>query len=283
MLEKFLNSSPSHIAKLEEWKQLPPQNRSHIEMDIFCNQGVDYYLRNYYWERPKFTGRRCTLQMNEVWPLQGYRMGEFPRSLIKHKYTIVRDPLSHVLSMFFHCTESKDHATRAHMMPPNLDDWLTAWANARGNQTQFRQNGKFSCYKPLDYQADYLEYIPDKGQGKAFLKNSFDVLGDLNRIQKSICAIFIKYQGEVPRECDCTNQRRLAYERSDRESHGVKHHGSTYYVTDQQRKLILESTRPRDVELYNVVQDVFQEQVEEIEKEHNFAMCEKFRTFDEEP
>ena len=167
-------------------------------------------------------------------------------------------------------------------MPPTMDDWLNAWAEARHNETKAIDNQKFQCYEPLDFQANYLEYDPDKGRGKEFLKNSYDILGDFNRLQKTVCAIFIKYKGEIPKECNCTGQRRrLEFELTEKETHGVTHHGSTYNVTDQQRALILEDIRPTEVELYRIVQEVFQEQVEELEKEHNFVMCEKFRTFDD--
>ncbi|KAL3934535.1 MAG: hypothetical protein SGARI_003339 [Bacillariaceae sp.] len=276
MLNTFLNASPDIVEGMAKRRKLPKSEQYKVPVETFCNNGVQFYLDNFH---NSLKGRNCTIQMDEVWPrkkIEGRKNGPlFPRSQIAHKYVIVRDPLSHVLSMFFHCT---DHAGRAHLMP-SMDEWLNSWANARGNQTKARQNQMYRCYEPIDFQANYLEFDPAKGQGKDFLKNSFDILGDFNRLQKSICAIFIKYKGEVPKECDCTDQgRRLGFERKGNEAHGVTHHGSSFNVTDEQRKLILEDIRPMDVKLYPIVQEVFQEQVEELEKEHNFVMCEKFRT-----
>ena len=158
---------------------------------------------------------------------------------------------------------------------PSLDEWLHAWAEAKNNSTKFRQNLAFRCYHPIEFESNYIRFDPEKGQGKDFLASSYDILGDFSRMDQAACAIFISYKGEVPPACDCSDQKRRKL--VTQEDHGVTHHGSSYNVTEEQKHLILDILRPKDVKLYEVVQEVFQEQVTALEKKHNFVMCNKIK------
>ena len=97
--------------------------------------------------------------------------------------------------------------------------------------------------------------------------------------------IVIKYTGWVPKPCDCTrsdespNQEENEFLTFDnnKHGHGVTHHGSDYEITTEQRHAI-ESFRSVDMELYNlVVKEIFEKQVQEVEKEYNVKLCNKLK------
>ena len=86
---------------------------------------------------------------------------------IKNVYTIVREPLSHVLSQYFHCTESSSHNSTIVIdgqeinkldLMPSLDKWLQTYDDLY-NQSSFisqkeldkkikQMFRRFNCYNP---------------------------------------------------------------------------------------------------------------------------------------
>jgi len=87
-------------------------------------------------------------------------------------YTVIRDPVSHVISQYFHCSDSNDHKL-GHLMPP-LDEWLNAYAElSESMPLQTRPpyttvwkahpepqalRKKFMCYNPIDSESDYVKF-----------------------------------------------------------------------------------------------------------------------------
>ncbi len=208
---------------------------------------------------------------------------ESPPPPYNHAYAIIRKPSDHVLSQYFHCKGSKDHSYAAHLMPP-LDEWLDHHVQRYDNATrdnitmpirddEYRQLNQhdFTCYDPIDSQSYFTQF--DESTTEDDLKQMLDVVGDMSRMEKSICAISIRYTGYVPPMCDCTNvdydddRRRLQHD------HEVEHHGATFEVTEEQKAKIEKITR-LDTLLYERAQRVFQQQVEEIEKELHITLCE---------
>ena len=269
---------------LPEWNEDRIKNGGHGIRG--CNQAKANPIRyqNYVYS---YKGSKCTLWMSE----HGYT------TLPQHIYTILREPREHVLSMYFHCKQSKDHDDRADHMP-SLDEWLQAWADAKNNETLVRENRKFACYNPINYQAKFTKYDPL--EGKDDLKQKYDVIGDNAQMPKTVCTIFIRYTGWVPKECDCTSlapkrrrkmvavhnrtlpvehqvlrKLRLEYDTSQH-SHGVKNHGKTYKTTPYQDELIAK-LRDVDKEVYRLGREVFQEQVKEVEEEYKIHICDDFR------
>ena len=114
-------------------------------------------------------------------------------------YTIIREPISHTLSQYFHCKESIDHKrqkmikinnkkekiSRDHLMP-KLDDWLNSYSNLVNdtyeynglkqnyhkfisNTTDLKQYSKrieamskhqYQCYDPINSQSKYTKFPP---------------------------------------------------------------------------------------------------------------------------
>lgn len=265
----LLNKSP-------EWKNLGEGGKFRL-----CDEGVNP-LRNFERFRTSYKGTKCTLWMTE-----------HPYSMVpEHVYAIVREPKSHVLSMYFHCLESKDHKYAAHKMP-SLDDWLTAWVDAIDNTTKQKENNEFRCYNPINFQSKWVGYNTETNITNVSididadqhhhhyqdLKNRFLVLGDNAQMDKSACMIFIQYAGWVPKQCDCTdiivdNNNSDASSLQQKFDHGVIHHGGTFRTTQSQDEKIA-LIRNLDRHLYNVSRQVFYEQVREVEFKFKIKICDK--------
>jgi hypothetical protein len=255
-----------------------------------CNQGAmptSLFREKFAYQ---FKGNKCTLWMSE----QPYT------KKAEHNYIVTRSPRQHILSQYFHCKESKDHADRARFMP-SLDEWLAAWQAAIGNTTKFKENSKFHCYEAINVQSYYLGVSSAQNASREDLKERFDVVGDNAQMGKTVCMIFIRYTGWVPKECDCSNanvtvsesnnvtmsttgdatqrrrrHRRLAAATGYNFDHGVTHHGTTFQTTPRQDEMIAKLTELDEL-LYQYSRDVFAEQVQEVEEEFKIKVCDKFR------
>ena len=183
---------------------------------------------------------------------------------VKHTFTVVRPPLEHVLSQYFHCAESKSHKSRRHLMP-SLDVWLKEWAKARSsNSTQLVQS--FSCYNPINLQSARLCYPSNTTD----LLERFDVIGVLPELVRSTCLMSIEMLGIVPPRCNCTNSR--VHRRLRLDDHGVKHHGDTFNMTRKQRRLA-ELLTEQDAFLYEDALAVFKNHVRYVQQKYSFQMC----------
>jgi len=299
---------------------------------VVCNAGNTAlpWIQRYHVARFRMTLRyRCAMHVTEApWS-----------AAARNAYTIVREPLSHVLSQYFHCTESPRHKKQELM--PTLDAWLETYTQLKQlNLTEERLQGralllkkKYNCYNPIDSESNFTAFehrllkgytYPYPGHGdsnerdeatlrldrKLFddLERKFRVIGDTAQMVKTVCAIFISFTGQVPKVCDCTEQRgdggnnhngrlclhdlykqpdpasqprnsnkcplEIGYDRN-KHSHGVQHHGSSFSVTERQRELISDLRR-RDLVLYNVSRAVFAKQVADLEAQHGIRVCDRW-------
>ena len=273
-----------------------------------CNVGTKR-LSNF--DRPTFEkdyqGVPCSLWMSES------RYESRP----VQKFTVLRDPSQHVLSQYFHCTEGKRPGwKKARMTNKNitLGVWLETWLSIYKKDTNGKiddydtTNTKYSpvsytprankyfedtqCYNPTNMQSYYANFDVRR-QSKEELSQRYDVLGDTSQMHKTICMMLIKYIGDIPRPwCDCTptydddndsntttesnpKAKYLKYD-SNKHGHGVKHHGASYETTDWQNTAIATLTK-YDQQLYDWGIDIFQKQVEEVERYYHIQICDKFR------
>eukprot|EP00536_Pseudo-nitzschia_multiseries_P018453 jgi/Psemu1/315921/fgenesh1_kg.2548_\ len=152
---------------------------------LICNAAVlplrylpHYYVNHGLKQKVKF---RCVFWMTEQpYSFQGVN-GD---PVAKKVYTIVREPMSHVLSQYFHCTESSDHVRKRnpltgellehHKKMPSLDVWLTTYARLarmtraekiapfhlykHGNIEALRV--RFRCYNPIDSESAFVQFPP---------------------------------------------------------------------------------------------------------------------------
>lgn len=248
------------------WLALPKRRFSRYRA---CNEGKTtvrkFHLRYSY----SYEEHYCNLWMSES------RYTSEPEKI----YTIVREPREHVLSMYFHCAESKDHSSMAGRMNNNLTAWLEAWVAGIDNKTKRVENREFLCYKPIEHQTKWTNF--DSNKGKEELRQKWTILGDNRQMTKSICMIYIRWNGWVPRQCDCTNgtsleRRTIGANSSDNFDHGVTHHGATYTTTPYQDELI-GKLRGNDTILYKLTQEIMEEQQREIEAEFNVKLCDNFQ------
>lgn len=87
-------------------------------------------------------------------------------------YTIVRDPVSHVVSQYFHCVGSNSHK-KAHLMPP-FNEWLDEYTELADTLPleqrvpyieEWRRisaakllKDKFECYNPIDSESMFVKF-----------------------------------------------------------------------------------------------------------------------------
>ena len=229
-----------------------------------CNEGTNgSFLR---FQKEDSNGTPCNFWITEQ-PYGHFKMKQ------RHTYTIVRSPMEHVVSQYFHCKESKDHAKNAYKMPASLDDWLDHHVQRMDEKNitraQSRSGGKFKCYDAINLQSMMTGF--DETMSESQLRNRFDVIGVMDQLTKSVCAINIRYTGAIHPSCDCTDvtKRRRNLRVGD---HGVKHHGATFNLTDSQASKIQKLTQ-LDSLLYDRAKVAFANQVKEIEEELDIVLC----------
>ena len=225
-----------------------------------CNEGTHGSLSEF--RKRDSSGTPCNLWMTE----RAY--GHFKMKQ-RHTYTIVRSP---IVSQYFHCKESKDHQHLANKMP-SLDDWLDHHVQRMEEKNitkaEFRSGGKFKCYDAINHQSMMTGF--NEKMSESQLRNKFDVIGVMDHLTKSACAVSIRYTGAVHPSCDCTDitKRRRNLRAGD---HGVKHHGATFKLTDSQTSKIQKLTQ-LDSLLYDRAKVAFATQVKEIEEELDIVLC----------
>jgi len=163
-----------------------------------------------------------------------------------------------------------------HRMPP-LEDWLDYHVNRLVNVTMAWRKMHFSehnCYDPINLQSYFAGF--DKSVSEQDLYERFDLIGNMENVKKSTCAVAVRYTGYLPPVCDCRghaiNQTTIVESASKQHNHGVKHHGSTFELTPSQLTKI-ERLTTLDQLLYERASNVYQRQVSEIELEFETTLC----------
>jgi len=239
---------------------------------------------------PAYGGTKCTMYMSE------YQYKKLPSNKIpQYAYTIVRNPKHHVLSQYFHCTESNDRGARQknakrEVPLPNLDEWLSKWVLSIDDSKERFQNSKMRCYNPIDMQSKYVGFDNDYISNNTFTDNNaaadmksiqqkFTVIGQLDDIDRFLCVVMIHYAGWLPAKCNCSssdndqNRRRRLTEISQ---HGVIHHGSTYNTSRFEDSLI-EKLTTKDEFLYDYSKQLFEMQLRVVEEYFNVTICDTIR------
>lgn len=189
---------------------------------------------------------------------------------VKNTFTVVRSPLEHVLSQYFHCTESKSHKGKQHLMP-SLDVWLEEWHKVLTQNASMKVVKGYNCYHPINLQSARLG---NPANATEILKR-FYVIGVLSQLERSTCLMTIQITGKVPKRCNCTARKRKTVQRKRRRllaDHGVQHHGASFQMTEYQTKLATELTT-RDAVLYNTALGLFENHIRYVEHKYSFQMC----------
>jgi len=229
---------------------------------------------------PEYGGTKCTMYMSE------YHYNKLPSNKIpQFAYTIIRNPKHHVLSQYFHCTESNDRGARQknakrEVPLPNLDEWLSKWVLSIDDSKERFLNSKMRCYNPIDMQSKYVGFDNDSLNNTAMksIQQKFTVVGPLDDIDRVLCVVMIHYAGWLPAKCNCSSsdddqrRRRLA----EISQHGVIHHGSTYNTTRFEDSLI-EKLTTKDELLYDYSKQLFETQLRVVEEYFNVTICDTIR------
>lgn len=290
------------------------ENRLIREQGILCDRGVSPVSKYKSW--PSFfvyntrvqnktamaevaraldEGEEVPIIKNKIRRKCGMYMTESHYSSIpQHVYTVVRDPREHIVSAYFHCKESKIHGKRfGHMMPDTLDEWLNVWidvkSSPRGLQKAraMKKTENFRCYNPINMQSSMLLSPSEGGEvaeiSKAGLAKRFDVIGLTSQMDKSLCLVFIAWNGFAPDRCVCGGGGNKDGGNADRgdqrlshniaiHSHNVTNHGGTHDHTPEQLSAIAELADV-DMKLYSVAEELFEDQVAEVEKKLSVKLC----------
>jgi hypothetical protein len=256
-------------------KQLGNQTTlSHDEstswVNSICNKGIKHYKNYPQWqEEERAQGIQCRIYISEAEYISQYQ-GEHNAIF----FTMIRDPQEHILSQYFHCTEASVHRNKELM--PNLTEWLQFYATEKPKLSPLNKPGKnpFGCYDPRHLQSRYLRFNGTES-GLHELTSKFQVIGLTSHFQESVCLLYIHLKGgsEIPPECDCSKDHRLLPE-SDREDHGVTHHGSTFQLESEEQRALIQKLAGIDTMLYRYVRDTqFDEQVVRFEERYSFKLC----------
>ena len=233
-------------------------------------------------EAPKITKsvrQQCSMYMTES------HFSDVPQ----HVYSIIRDPREHIVSAYFHCKESKHHGKKlGHLMPDTLEEWLNAWVKTKrvGKAQALKRMEGYRCYNPINMQSSLLlspasppsygeESAPVVSLSKETLAERFDVLGLTSQMDKSLCLIFIRWTGIVPDRCNCSQNaegKEVLAHHGAIHSHNVTNHGGTHEHTKEQLKAI-EELADVDMKLYAVAEELFAEQVAEVERKFSIKLC----------
>lgn len=208
---------------------------------------------------------------------------------VPHTFAIVRPPLQHVVSQYFHCTESRSHNHSQHLMPPTIEVWLEEWNNARtaGNMTVV---DGYHCYNPINLQSQRL----GNPRGVHELLEQYDVIGILSQLDQSTCLMTIEMRASqqqhpvVPPRCNCSHSVAFVDDNDDAaaskskptqrhfvgvvDDHGVQHHGANYQMSKNATSLAKKLTE-KDAILYNQAVKLFENHVQYAEQKHSFRMC----------
>jgi hypothetical protein len=273
------NGPRQHIRNFANWTRDHPQHR------IFMSEGLGF---------------------NEE-PGGAYR----PARMQHHNFVMFRDPQSHVLSQYFHCTESRgtqQYTARLNSMPKSLHEWLYIWDETRRNKSLARRklphhahahwnDPRMKCYNPIDFQS----WITGYPQSKQELEEKFDATGILSEFHRSACVFSTMVLNRVPPACNCSHLTTLRSNGNDQstttrimsnnedddddnsindgtrkthngQSHGVTHHGDTYQPSAEELKLIRNLTM-HDQILYNNAKEIFYAKVADLEQQYQVTFC----------
>ena len=112
----------------------------HIHQHKVCNHAFKYDWLNWTQNDPD-----CVIHMLEL----------YYSTNAKHILTVVRPPLEHVVSQYFHCKEAKNRPTRKKMLMPSLNVWLEQWTKAQDSKSHKVVWG-YNCYIPINLQTGKL-------------------------------------------------------------------------------------------------------------------------------
>ena len=168
-----LQNHPDYNQTDPEWLFFNKNSRDHDHGNpdsdayspyIVCNHGKIRFrfMGPFFFGAKRNIKFRCNLAISEeIWTKDATNV-----------YTIVRDPVSHVVSQYYHCVDSIGHRN-THLMPP-LNEWLDEYTELadtiplehrapyietwRDNSAAKLLRKKFDCYNPIDSESTFVKF-----------------------------------------------------------------------------------------------------------------------------
>lgn len=235
--------------------------------------------------------------------IRKYRAGAKPEGVI----TMVRQPRSHVLSQYFHCTTSK-YALREHRHEgpefASFEHWVHLYAEAKKHKTEL----PYGCYHPINKQAAFftctqdpadcssrMHYTPKNALKHRITKwdddeaataaihymNKSIFVGVMEAFQESLCLLHAQYHNSLPRWCNCENlddwnsfQPAAPNWWADQNNHGTQEHS----LKDYSPKVIqeIDDITIADQILYKQRVQSFKQEIQAVEKKFGQkVLCDK--------
>lgn len=167
--------------------------------------------------------------------------------------TMVREPTTHVLSQYSHCTGARVYRSHWKDVPP-LQVWLSAHDQTHNTTTAKRYT---NCrYSPRNLQASYIESVQEE----------LWFLGVMEHFQLSMCLLHYQLLHDMPKECDCNSRKK------NTGSNGLRVHHRNHNLkkiapsslTDLERNLIHRLTET-DTDVYQSAMFEFFQRVHAVE------------------
>jgi len=210
---------------------------------------------------------------------------------------MLRRPVDHVLSMYYHCVSSKSVPNFfKKKMPKTFGEWVHNWTDIQqrgGAVGDFSPNNgdmafvptmrtsvPFKCYNPVNMQVQRMTCqkpynYPLHADENLAIRNmqSAAFVGIVEAFHESACLLAAKMIGKLPIGCNCENQDEWAKFSMPKIDHGVQHHSITNYpeeVTNAVNKLV-----EGDRQLYQASVARFFKDMDDVEREHGVkVLCE---------
>mmetsp|Transcript_31106 Transcript_31106/g.99281 ORF Transcript_31106/g.99281 Transcript_31106/m.99281 type:complete len:399 (+) Transcript_31106:102-1298(+) len=208
--------------------------------------------------------------------------------------TLLRQPRTHVLSQYMHCTTLPQRSARfKSLMPPTFEAWLRNWTELRasgGDAGDFTPllyrltkdlvpatstDIPFKCNSPVSPQSQRLtcqrpwKYPRTINASRAIENmNRMWMVGIVEAYQESLCLLHATVTGALPATCDCERRREEADEGlpHHHETHGVAPHS----VDDHAEEVLalIDGLTAEDTLLYRAAVQRFVRDVRQVEQHH---------------
>jgi len=203
----------------------------------------------------------------------------FRENPVPHSLTMFRDPMDHVVSMYFHCREARIRKKNDNKLDIPFRQWLQHFDNIQtlSKSPHYYAKRGFSywrdhlhkCYVPINFQS----YFVGEPIAKTSLQNKFEVIGLLEHYDQSTCLMLIHMLKKVLDFCNCTLEKRKEAipERKRIVRHGVSNYKEKFEITKE--KKLINSLTKRDKGLYWIAKEIFQEQIQNVQRQYEFKLC----------
>lgn len=153
--------------------------------------------------------------------------------------SMLRDPRTHVLSQYFHCRTSRDHAYGHGFVHATFPEWIDSWSDHLTEMEQFKSKA-FCCYYPNNLMAARFtcgsgiseraaHFHPAPMQVLKEKIGNLSFVGLVEAYPESLCLLRIRETGKFPEDCECGADSSGVSQRVSHDTHGTHVHSISDY------------------------------------------------------